>query len=236
LHRHAVDNDIDTCCRQSVDILERHVDTVNMTIAAPDTKQALLRAAIHIAEVDGVGAIGLREAARRAGLTHGAPYRHFDSQQALVAAVAEHGFQLLMAEVQSAQTEAGADVLVRFHALGVAYLRFALAHPGQFRVMFGAEAAAQPSVRSAEAAVFALAVNEIASAQRQGLIAAGDPQELALLAWSTAHGLAVLMIDGLVQWVGLDTTSPERLARRITALMFNGLQHGVPRSRAKKSK
>jgi AcrR family transcriptional regulator len=199
-----------------------------------DTKDALLRAAIDMAEADGVGAIGLREAARRAGLTHGAPYRHFNSQRSLVAAVAEHGFRLLMAEVQSAQAAAGADVLARFHALGVSYLRFALAHPGQFRVMFGAEAAAEPTVRSAEAAVFALAVNEIATAQRQGLVAAGDPQEMALLAWSTAHGLAVLMIDGLVQWVGLDTSAPERLARRITALMFNGLQHGIAKAPASK--
>ena len=200
-----------------------------------DTKDALLRAAIEIAEADGVGAIGLREAARRAGLTHGAPYRHFESQQALVAAVAEHGFRTMMADVQAAQAAAGADVLARFHALGVAYLHFALAHPGQFRVMFGAEAAAEPAVRSAEAAVFALAVNEIATAQRRGLIAPGDPQELALLAWSTAHGLAVLMIDGLVQWVGLDTSAPERLARRITALMFNGLRHGIPKPASKKA-
>ena len=215
-------------------MLAHCVDTVNMPAANNDTREVLLRAAVEIAEADGVGAIGLREAARRAGVTHGAPYRHFENQRSLVAAVAEQGFRELMAEVQAAQAAAGTDVLARFHALGVAYLRFALAHPGQFRVMFGAEAAAQPAVRSAEAAVFALAVNEIASAQRQGLIAAGDPQELALLAWSTAHGLAVLMTDGLVQWVGLDATAPERLARRITALMFNGLQRGVPPSRARR--
>jgi AcrR family transcriptional regulator len=216
-----------------IDILVLDVDTVNMPATVTDTREALLRAAVEIADTDGVGAIGLREAARRAGVTHGAPYRHFESQQALVAAVAEQGFRELMAEAQAAQAEAGSDVLLRFHAVGLAYLRFALAHPGQFRVMFGAEAAADPAVRSAEAAVFALAVNEIASAQRQGLIAPGDPQEMALLAWSTAHGLAVLTIDGLVQWVGLDAADPERLARRITALMFNGLQHGVPPPRAK---
>jgi len=205
-----------------------------MPVSTSDTKAILLRAAVEIAETDGVGAIGLREAARRAGLTHGAPYRHFDSQRSLVAAVAEQGFRQLMADVQAAQADAGSDVLARFHALGVAYLRFALTHPGQFRVMFGAEAAAQPSVRSAEAAVFALAVNEIVGAQRQGLIAAGDPQELALLAWSTSHGLAVLMIDGLVQWVGLDAANPERMARRITAMMFNGLQHGAPPPRTRR--
>ncbi|HET7524741.1 MAG TPA: TetR/AcrR family transcriptional regulator, partial [Burkholderiaceae bacterium] len=168
-----------------------------MAATHTDTREVLLRAAVEIAEADGVGAIGLREAARRAGVTHGAPYRHFENQQALVAAVAEQGFRQLMADVQAAQAAVGNDVLARFHALGQAYVHFALEHPGQFRVMFGAEAAAEPAVRSAEAAVFALAVNEIASAQRQGLIAAGDPQELALLAWSTGHGLAVLMTDGL---------------------------------------
>jgi AcrR family transcriptional regulator len=187
-------------------MLSHNVDTVNMPISTPDTKQVLLRAAVEIAETDGVGAIGLREAARRAGVTHGAPYRHFENQQALVAAVAEQGFRELMAEVQAAQVVAGTDVLARFHALGVAYLRFALGHPGQFRVMFGAEAAAEPAVRSAEAAVFAGRQRDRERAA-PGLIAAGDPQELALLAWSTAHGLAVLMIDGLVQWVGLDTTA-----------------------------
>src|SRR5262245_58545909 len=106
-------------------MLDCFVDTVNMAVLSPDTKEVLLRAAVAIAETDGVGAIGLREAARRAGVTHGAPYRHFQNQQALVAAVAEQGFRDLMAAVQAAQAEAGTDVLLRFHALGVAYLRFA---------------------------------------------------------------------------------------------------------------
>ena len=64
-------------------MLSQNVDTVNMPISTPDTKQDVLRAAVEIAETDGVGAIGLREAARRAGVTHGAPYRHFENQQAL---------------------------------------------------------------------------------------------------------------------------------------------------------
>ena len=115
-------------------MLAHSVDPVNMPLSTSDTKDVLLRAAVEIAETDGVGAIGLREAARRAGVTHGAPYRHFENQQALVAAVAERGFRELMTQAQAAQIEAGSDVLLRFHALGVAYLRFALAHPGQFRV------------------------------------------------------------------------------------------------------
>ncbi|WP_394825405.1 TetR/AcrR family transcriptional regulator [Pendulispora albinea] len=207
---------------------KRRTVTSSATSSDPSsegTRAALLRAAIAIAEEDGVGAIGLREAARRAGLTHGAPYRHFESREALVVAVAEDGFRALLTMCIDAQTAAGSDPLARFQALGVTYITFALARPGQFRVMFGAEAAAQgDSVRSAEAAVFSLAVNAIASAQREGLVDDGDPQELAMLAWSSAHGLAVLIHDGLAQWVGFDTASPERLARRFTARLFEGLR------------
>ncbi len=196
------------------------------------TREALLQAAIDIAEEDGVGAIGLREAARRAGLTHGAPYRHFEGREALVAAVAEEGFRALLARCMEAQAGAGADPLARFQALGVGYFTFAISHPGQFRVMFGVEAAGKAAhteaIRTAEAAVFALAVNAIASAQRAGAVDAGDPQEMAMLAWSSIHGLAVLVLDGLAQWVGLDASSPEKLARRYTSLVFDGLR---PRKR-----
>ncbi|APR82364.1 Transcriptional regulator, TetR family protein [Minicystis rosea] len=195
----------------------------------PGARELLIRAAVAIAEEDGVGAIGLREAARRAGLTHGAPYRHFESRGDLVAAAAHDGFLALFARCVEKQRSAGPDPLLQFQALGVAYLLFALEHPGCFRVMFGAEAARHPeTVRSAEAAVFSLAVNAIASAQRQGKADAGDPQELAMVAWASVHGIAVLVLDGLAQWVGLDASDPERLARRFTARMFDGLR---PRKR-----
>lgn len=187
------------------------------------TRDALLRAAVDIVERDGGGAIGLREATRMAGLTHGAPYRHFRGREELIGAVAEEGFRELMGACLAAQSRAGGDPLLAFRALGVAYVTFALEHPGWFRVMFGAEAAGHPPVRAAEGAVFALCVSAIASAQRKGLVVEGDTQELAMFAWSSAHGIAVLVLDGLAGWVGLDTDDPGRLARRITRRVFEGL-------------
>lgn len=184
----------------------------------------LLKAAISLAEEGGVGAIGLREAARRAGVTHGAPYRHYPNHEALIAAVAEDGFRRLWEQVVLALGAAGPDPLERFSALGCAYLHFARRHPGHFRVMFAArEGRRTAGVKNAEAAVFALAVNEIAACQRVGLARPGDPQSLALVAWSGVHGLAHLWLDGLVDWVGLGEANAEDFVSRYAAEIFRGL-------------
>lgn len=189
-----------------------------------DVARALLDAAVALAEEGGAGAIGLREAARRAGVTHGAPYRYYASQEALAAAVAEDGFRRLLDRAVTALGAAGKNPLTRFSALGRTYLEFALRHPGHFRVMFAARLGPRRAeVRNAEAAVFALAVNEIAACQRAGLARAGDPQRLALIAWSGVHGLANLWLDGLVEWIGLDAADPGRFAERSAAEIFRGL-------------
>lgn len=189
-----------------------------------DVAGALLEAAVNLAEEGGVGAIGLREAARRAGVTHGAPYRHYPNHQALIAAVAEDGFRRLLAAAVLALSAAGPDPLQRFSALGRGYLHFARQHPGHFRVMFAAgEGRRTEAVKNAEAAVFALAVNEIAACQRVGLARPGDPQSLALVAWSGVHGLAHLWLDGLVDWIGLGEASPEDFVARYAAEIFRGL-------------
>jgi AcrR family transcriptional regulator len=198
--------------------------------APPDARRALLDAAVALAQEGGVSAVGLREAARRAGLTHNAPYRHFQGREALVGAVAEEGFRSLMDACIAAQSRAGHDPLAQFQALGVAYLTFALHHRGHFRVMFSEEGARDVGVRSAEAAVFSLAVSVFAAAQRQGKAAPGDPQELAMLAWGSVHGMATLVQSGLVGWVGLQLGDEEKMARRLTHRLFEGLgPKGAPR-------
>lgn len=191
---------------------------------AKDVAVALLEAAVALAEEGGVGAIGLREAARRAGVTHGAPYRHYPNHEALIAAVAEDGFRRLWEVARLALASAGPNPLERFSALGRGYLHFARRHPGHFRVMFAAkEGRRSEAVKNAEAAVFALAVNEIAACQRVGLARSGDPQSLALVAWSGVHGLAQLWLDGLVDWLGLGEANAEAFVSRYTAEIFRGL-------------
>lgn len=195
-----------------------------MTAGSDATRQALLRGAAQLAERNGVGGIGLREAARLAGVTHGAPYRHFDSREALVVAVAVDGFERLLASCVAAQAAPGRQALDRFKAVGVSYVMFARHNPGVWRVMFGSEAAGAPQVRAAEAAVFALAVSAVASAQASGDVEAGNPQELAFFAWSVVHGLTALMLDGLTKWVGISLDTEEAVGKFIASRVFNGLR------------
>jgi len=91
-----------------------------------DLRPALLRAAAKILEQEGRDAIALRDLARRAGVSHSAPYRHFSDRQALLAALAEEGFALLAAELEGKP----------WREQAVAYVLFALANPERFRLMF----------------------------------------------------------------------------------------------------
>src|SRR4051794_22103421 len=103
-----------------------------------DLRRTLLDAALGIVEKAGPGALSLRELARRAGVSHAAPYRHFPSREALLGALAVEGFRGLGAEMQACAGDER-DPLPRFRALGLAYVRYAVAHPGHFKVMFSSD-------------------------------------------------------------------------------------------------
>lgn len=91
-----------------------------------ELRPALLRAAAKILEKEGRDAISLRDLARRAGVSHNAPYRHFADRPALLAALAEEGFARLAAEIDGRP----------WREQAMAYLRFALVNPERFRLMF----------------------------------------------------------------------------------------------------
>jgi AcrR family transcriptional regulator len=187
-----------------------------------DTRERLIQAAIAQAELEGPSSVGLREAARRAGVTHAAPYRHFKDREALIVAIAERGFRELFEFCLGLGGGGSDDGLARFWSLGVGYFTFAIRRPGLFRVMFSPEAARASSLRPTEGAVFSLCVTSIVSAQRAGRVAAGDPQMLALVAWSSMHGAAMLYLDGLVRWAGMED-DPDALARALATQVYQGL-------------
>lgn len=186
--------------------------------------RALVNAALRLVETEGAEALTLRGAARLAGVSQAAPYRHFADKQALLAAVAEEGFRTMTQAMREASASHEADPLGRFRALGLAYVEFATKHPAHFRVMFGRAAAdrsSYPSLRAAAAETFGLLVEAITDCQRAGLVRQGDPEELALAAWSGTHGLSSLAVEG--QLVLLGKREPEALAQAVTSTIFFGL-------------
>src|ERR1700736_7023350 len=101
-----------------------------------DLRRVLIDAALQLAEQGGAAAVSVREAARRAGVSPGAPFRHFESRDALLTAVAEEAQRHFRAEIEAAQAEAPAgDPLARFRCIGLAYLRWAMRNPAHFEII-----------------------------------------------------------------------------------------------------
>jgi AcrR family transcriptional regulator len=185
-----------------------------------DLPRALLDAALHIVETQGTQALTLRAAARSAGVSQTAPYRHFTNKEAILAAVAEEGFRSLMAAIRHA-TAAGEGPLGRLRGVGIGYVTFATSHPSHFRVMFGREMAdrsASPGLRRLATETFNLLVGAISDCQRAGLVRTEEPAaDLALSAWSSVHGLSALLVEGV-----LDRPAHE-VAEMVTRDLFLGL-------------
>src|SRR6185503_17983646 len=138
-------------------------------------RDTLADAAVALIARKGPQGFSLREVARRARVSEAAPYWHFADREALLAAVAERGFEELaksMMEIWSREV----DPAERFRALGIGYVRFALAHPSYLRVMFGSEVpdkAEHPALKEAGERTFALLVQAITECQAAGQVRAG---------------------------------------------------------------
>ena len=145
-----------------------------------DLPAALLRAAGRTLEKRGIAALSLRETARRAGVSHNAPYRHFPDREALLAALAAEGFAMLGERLRG---KPGRE-------MGEAYVRFALEQPQRFRLMFGGvlPLGRYPELSGAAKAAYQALVNAFKDLPRPELAAAA--------AWSLVHGLSHLLLDG----------------------------------------
>jgi AcrR family transcriptional regulator len=163
-------------------------------------RQDLVTAAVQLITRKGPEALTLRAVARRLGVSQTAPYRHFPSKEALLAAVAADGFSALLAATRAEIDAAGPDVIERYQAMGVAYVRFALACPAHFQVMYGPRPPEfmVGAVAEAGRAAFQLLCDIIVACQQAGRAPPGDPTRIAVEAWSLVHGLATLYLHGLL--------------------------------------
>src|SRR6202451_77654 len=173
-----------------------------------DLRRGLIDAAIALVTEKQDWAFSLREVARRAGVSHNAPYNHFGDKQDLLIAIASAGFEKLRERMAvSGGGVSGADKAML--ASGRAYLESALENPALYRLMFG-PALAKPkggrpqAAREAGNNARAVLVDIIVRGARSGVfaVAADDPVDLekaVFFAWSVVHGLAMALLDGFLQ-------------------------------------
>lgn len=162
--------------------------------------QRLIDATVELLAERGPEGTSLREIARRAGVSHGAPLRHFDSLTSLLSEVAASGFGDLEASVDSAAATAGDHPRARLAAGGRGYIDFALANPGVFALMWRADLVdfTRAGLAEAGAAAFASLTRLVESCQRQGWQEKADTAVLAGALWATVHGLAQLWLFGVL--------------------------------------
>jgi AcrR family transcriptional regulator len=169
-----------------------------------DLAPALLAAAGELLEKQGITSLSVREVAKRAGVSHTAPYRHFPDREALLAALAAQGFGRLGEALREAARLGSRE-------MGAAYVRFALARPQLYRLMFGGllRIEAHAELRQRAAQTYEGLVQAFAG------LGAERRVEAAAAAWSLVHGLASLLLAGHFPRAALEGRGADSFVRAV---------------------
>jgi AcrR family transcriptional regulator len=166
-----------------------------------DLRRALLAEAIATIRSEGVAGLTLREIGARVGVSRTALYRHFADKAALLEAVATEGFRSFREQLLAAWEAAGHGT-AGLDAMGLAYIRFAVANPAHYRVMFGGFLELkEPHNELAIEAAGAIQALEgaLGELQRDGRVRSEATVTMARFVWAVVHGVAMLAIDGQLQ-------------------------------------
>ncbi len=161
-------------------------------------RQALVDQAVATIRDKGAEALTLRDVAARLRVSRTALYRHFADKQSLLAAVASEGFRTFRQALADAWNGNG-HTPAGFVAMGEAYIRFALANSSHYRVMFGgyvAKDGCHAELMAESDGAFRVLLDALVELQQAGRVRHDDATELAVFAWASVHGAAMLGIAG----------------------------------------
>ena len=193
-------------------------------------KEALLRAALELIAKKGPAGFTFAEAARWAGVSPAAPYRHFRDRDELLASVARRGFEQFEAVLARAWDDGLPDPLRALDRLGKAYLDFARSEPAYYSAMFEAGIPLETSPELVQAGERAFAVLRVASDAIVATMPAKNRPPVGMMAlhiWSLSHGIASLFARGDAARRALPMP-PEELLEAAVLVYLRGL--GVPDS------
>ena len=191
-----------------------------------DLRNALMKAGKELLREVGPAGFSLRDVARRADVSHMAPYRHFENRSALLAALAVEGFLELRDEMHAAAAEFPEEPRRQLASSGVRYVKLALREPERLKLMFGGVLTPEDYTeeqRQMTRESFGGLIHIIQNGQAAGAFRDDDPMTLSLAAWSLVHGLAMLLGTGhLLSFQGPDFDE-EQLLHRINAVFAEGI-------------
>lgn len=187
-----------------------------------DMREACIEEAMRIIDSDGIEKLSVREVARRLGVSHQAPYKHFASRDHLLAEILQRAFEDFAAHLD-ARPRTG-DAFADLAAMGLAYVSFATANPLQYRLMFSTplpDPEEHPAMM--EKARYAF---DLLREAMQGMAPNSDPDLDALFIWATVHGLA-----GILQMQMFDQLSVAQMpTSEMSAHVIARIGAGLPSS------
>jgi AcrR family transcriptional regulator len=190
-------------------------------------RRALLDEALVTIRAEGVNGLTLREIGARLGVSRTALYRHFADKRALLTAVATEGFRTLRQQLVTTWEEGGRG-RAAFQSMGVAYIRFAVANPSHYRVMFGGfvdQQVQEPELAAEAEAAFQALVDALTALRLDAVVRGDDTVLMARFVWAVVHGVAILGIDGQLP----EPDGVEELMRYALERLQTGIEAGADR-------
>ncbi len=177
-------------------------------------------------EEKGLAGLSLREVARAAGVSHTAPYRHFQDKADLLAAIAQVGFEQLTAEASTAARRHAGDPKEQFIAASVQYILFGVRHPRTAHLLFGGVINMRTAPRALKQAswdAFQLVETIINNGKTAGVFRDHDTMALSVTTWSGIHGLALLISGGYLTRLAATEPQVATLGKMVCQLLLTGI-------------
>ena len=177
---------------------------------------------IEILSKEGLTGLSLRKVAKKAGVSHAAPYAHFTDKQALIAAISTEGYRRLYDQLSAKVESYRSNPQRMLVEVGWAYIEFALKDPEHFKIMFMGiieQEKDYPDFREMSQKNFELLMKLVKDCQDTGLLAAGPADMVAINLWSLVHGFVLLLLEGQISHTLLDRMS----ARTLLIFLLNGI-------------
>ncbi len=175
-------------------------DVQNRPYHHGDLRRTIIETALDMLRDDKNWQFTLREVARRAGVSHAAPYKHFPDKAALLVELAMIGFDRLREALAGAKPEAPQSLLEEIMPISLAYVAFGTDNPALYRLMFSAEEGRSVGMHLDQRAlaVFDIVLDMLGRGQAAGTIRKRPVRGQATAAWALIHGITLLAIDGLL--------------------------------------